>query len=45
MGAIAITTENILNDGIATTTATVKTGMEKKPQHNSPKRHEKSNEM
>ena len=44
-GADATTTEKISNDGVATTTATVKTGMEKKPQPNSPKRHKKSNEM
>jgi len=44
-GAVATTTEKISNDGVATTMATVKTGMEKKSQRNSPKRHENFNEM
>jgi len=44
-GAVATTTEKISNDGVATTMATVKTGMEKKSQHNSPKRHGNSNKL
>ena len=44
-GAVATTMEKISNDGVATTIATVKTGMEKKSQHNSSKRHGSSNEM
>ena len=44
-GAVATTMEKISNDGVATTMVTVKTGMEKKSQRNSPKRHENFNEM
>jgi len=44
-GAVAISMEKISNDGVATTTATVKSGMDRKPQPNSLKRQGKSNEM
>jgi len=43
--AVATTMEKISNDGVTTTMAMVKTGMEKKSQHNSPKRYGNSNEM
>jgi len=45
IGAVVTTTAKISNDGIVTTTAMVKIGMEYKPQCNSPNRHEKSNEI